>query len=134
MLPFRRSFKRDFLFGVLAALGLGFSGSGKARLRLDTDEVLDGGLWKWVVLLVSMSYIIIKYIAGVMSLVLTQPHAENLVVLRFNIPVNSFSVMLGWSHRFLGINQYSRELMSLAQGHNTVTPVGIEPRTSRFYH
>ena len=29
-------------------------------------------------------------------------------------------------------NQYCRELMCLAQGHNTKTPVGIEPRTSRF--
>ena len=31
-----------------------------------------------------------------------------------------------------GFNQYFRELMCLAQGRNTVTPVGIEPRTSRF--
>ena len=31
-----------------------------------------------------------------------------------------------------GFNQYCRELMCLAQGHNTMTPVGIEPRTSRF--
>ena len=28
-----------------------------------------------------------------------------------------------------GFNQYCSELMCLAQGHNTVTPVGIEPRT-----
>ena len=26
-----------------------------------------------------------------------------------------------------GFNQYCREFMCLAQGHNTVTPVGIEP-------
>ena len=32
----------------------------------------------------------------------------------------------------LGFNQYSRGSMCLAQGHNTVTLVGIEPRTSRF--
>ena len=32
----------------------------------------------------------------------------------------------------LGINQYSRELMCLAQGRNTVPPVGIKPRTSPF--
>ena len=31
-----------------------------------------------------------------------------------------------------GLNQYCRELMCLAQGHNTVTLVGNEPRTSRF--
>ena len=31
-----------------------------------------------------------------------------------------------------GFNQYCRELMCLAQAHNTMTPVGIEPRTSRF--
>ena len=54
------------------------------------------------------------------------------VLLRFNVSVNNFSVMSGRSHRFLGLNQYSRELMCLAQGHNTVTLVGIEPRTSRF--
>ena len=30
-----------------------------------------------------------------------------------------------------GFNKYCRELMCLAQGHNMVTPVGIEPRTSR---
>ena len=33
-----------------------------------------------------------------------------LFVLIFNIVFNTFSVMLGWSHRFLGINQYSGEL------------------------
>ena len=55
-----------------------------------------------------------------------------LFVLRFNVPVNNFSVMSGRSHRFLGFNQYSRESMYLPQGHNTVTLVGIEPRTSRF--
>ena len=31
-----------------------------------------------------------------------------------------------------GFNQYCWELMCLAQVHNTMTPVGIEPRTSRF--
>ena len=32
-----------------------------------------------------------------------------------------------------GFNQYCRELMCLAQGHNTMSPVGIEPGpTSRF--
>ena len=54
------------------------------------------------------------------------------IVLRLNVPVNNFSVMLGRSQFLLGINQYCRELMCLAQGHNTVTPVGIKTRTSRF--
>ena len=40
-----------------------------------------------------------------------------LFVLSFN---NNFSVMLGQSHHFLGFNQYFRELMWLAQGHNRV--------------
>ena len=53
-------------------------------------------------------------------------------VLRFSVPDNNFLVMSGQSHRFLGFNQYSRELICLAQGHNTVTLVGIAPRTSRF--
>ena len=37
-------------------------------------------------------------------------------------------VILGWSHNFLGINQYPGELAYLAQvdqGHNTVPPEGI---------
>ena len=55
-----------------------------------------------------------------------------LFVSRFNVPVNDFSVMSGRSQLFLGFNQYSRELMCIAQGHNTVTLVGIEPRTSGF--
>ena len=49
-------------------------------------------------------------------------------ILRLNVPVNNFSVLSGRSHRFLGF----RELMCLAQGHNTVTLEGIKPRTSRF--
>ena len=44
----------------------------------------------------------------------------------------SRSVMSRRSHCFLGINQYFRELMCLAQAHNTVILVRIEPRTSRF--
>ena len=47
-------------------------------------------------------------------------------------PWATCSVLSGRSHRFLGFNQYSRELVCLAQGHNTVTLMGIEPRTSRF--
>ena len=46
-------------------------------------------------------------------------------VSRLNVPVNIFSVMSGRS-----LNQYCRELTCLAQGHNTMTPVGIEPRAS----
>ena len=57
---------------------------------------------------------------------------ERLFVLRLNVPVKNFSVMSGRSQSFLGFNQYFRELMCLAQGHNTVPHVGIEPRTSRF--
>ena len=37
-----------------------------------------------------------------------------------NVPVNNFSLMLGWNHRFLGITSTFGELMCLAQGHNTV--------------
>ena len=49
--------------------------------------------------------------------------------LRFNIPINDFSVMLGWSHRFLGIYQYLGSLKCLAQGHYT-TVMGFESWTS----
>ena len=34
-----------------------------------------------------------------------------LVLLRFNVPVNNFSVISGQSHCFLDINQYSGDLM-----------------------
>ena len=37
----------------------------------------------------------------------------SLFVLRFNVPVNKLPVMSGRSHRFLGIDQYSKELMCL---------------------
>ena len=47
-----------------------------------------------------------------------------LFVLRFNIPVNNFSVMSGHSHHFTSIKQYSRELMGISQGHNMVTYSG----------
>ena len=41
---------------------------------------------------------------------------------RFNIKVNNFFVVEGWSHCFLGINKLSRELMCLAQLYNCVEP------------
>ena len=50
------------------------------------------------------------------------------VFLRFNVPVNNFSVMSGRSHRFLGIVSTFRECV-FAQGHNTAE-VDIEPPTS----
>ena len=49
-----------------------------------------------------------------------------LLVLRFTIPVNSFSVMSEQSYCFLGVNQYYEDLMCLAQGHNQ-SLVGTEP-------
>ena len=51
-----------------------------------------------------------------------------LFMLRLNIPVNNFSVMLGWSHHFLGLYyQYFRRIKCLAQGHN-MAEIGLEPR------
>ena len=55
-----------------------------------------------------------------------------LFVLRLNIPVNNFFSHVGTEPTLPGLNQYCRELMCLAQGHNTVPLVGIEPRTSLF--
>ena len=49
-------------------------------------------------------------------------------LLRYNILVNKFSAMSGRNHCFLGINQYSGELMYLAQGQSPVDLAGIEPR------
>ena len=45
------------------------------------------------------------------------------------IPVNNFSVMLGWV--FLGWTSTKQGLMCLPQKHNTVTQVRLEPATSR---
>ena len=47
-------------------------------------------------------------------------------------PSQQFFSHVGTEPTLPGFNQYCRELMCLAQGHNTVPPVGIEPRTSRF--
>ena len=43
------------------------------------------------------------------------------------VPVNNFSVMLG--RVFLGSTSTKQGLMCLAQGHNTVPPVRLEPAT-----
>ena len=45
------------------------------------------------------------------------------------IPVNNLSVMSGWV--FLGLTSTKLGLMCLAQGHNTVTLVKLEPATPR---
>ena len=50
-------------------------------------------------------------------------------MLRLNVPVNIFFSYAGSEPTLPVFNQYFRELMRLAQGHNTVTPVCIEPRT-----
>ena len=47
------------------------------------------------------------------------------------VPVNYFSVMSG--RVFLGWTSTKQGLMCLAQGHNTVTPVRLEPATSRSW-
>ena len=52
---------------------------------------------------------------------------KRLFVLRLNVPVNNILAMSGGSQRF----QYSREFICLAQGHNTVEPVGIQPKIKR---
>ena len=57
-----------------------------------------------------------------------------LFVLRFNIPVNNFSVTSGRSHYFLGIPVLTITLggLCLAQRHNMVPSGWIKPRTSGF--
>ena len=52
------------------------------------------------------------------------------MVFMFNVPVNNFSVILGRSHRFLGIYQYFfGTLKFLAQGHYMAV-MGFEPWTT----
>ena len=48
------------------------------------------------------------------------------------VPVNSFSVMPG--QVFLGLTSTKQRTRCLAQGHNAVAPVRIEPATSRLFH
>ena len=48
----------------------------------------------------------------------------------FNFPVNNFSVILGRSHHFLGINQYFGNL-KVSCSNDTTAVVGFEPWTSR---
>ena len=55
-----------------------------------------------------------------------------LFVLRLKVPLNNFFSHVRTEPTLPGFNQYYRELVCLAQGHNTVTPVGIELRTSQF--
>ena len=55
---------------------------------------------------------------------------RTLFVLRLNVPVNNFLVMWGRSQLFLGLTSIVGSC--LAQGLNTVTPVGIEPKAFRF--
>ena len=55
-----------------------------------------------------------------------------LFVLMLKRPSRQFFSHVETEPTLPGFNQYCRELMCLAQGHNTVPPFGIEPRTSRF--
>ena len=48
-----------------------------------------------------------------------------------NVLVNNFSVMLGRSHRFLGITSTFWGEICLAQGHNTAT---LDPESEVFIH
>ena len=48
-----------------------------------------------------------------------------LIVLILDVPVNNLLVMLG--RVFLGWTSTKQGFMCLAQGHNTVTPVRLEP-------
>ena len=47
-----------------------------------------------------------------------------LFVFRLNVPVNNFSAMSGWSQLYLGLTSIVGS-QCLAQGHNTMTLVGI---------
>ena len=62
-----------------------------------------------------------KFVTSVKFVLKTECHRFNVfelisssifIVLRFNSPVNKFSVMSGRSHRFLGIKKFSEELIA----------------------
>ena len=54
-------------------------------------------------------------------------------LLILNVPVNNFSVMLGWSHRFLGITGYYQYFWKVnapcSRTQHGLTRVGLEPPT-----
>ena len=55
----------------------------------------------------------------------------------FNVLVNNFSLMLGWSHRFLGIYQYFGELVSCSRilhGDRGVRTRDLSPSSPTLYH
>ena len=54
------------------------------------------------------------------------------VCIEAKCPSQQFFSHVGTEPTLPGFNKYCRELMCLAQKHNTVTPVGIEPRTSEW--
>ena len=56
-----------------------------------------------------------------------------LFVLRLNIPVNNFSVMSGWSHRFLGITSTFRGVKCLALESDTLPQSHHAPRFRLSY-
>ena len=69
---------------------------------------------------------------GLIPLCTFYPKHYCLFVLKLYVPSQQFFSHVGTEPTLPGFNQHCRELMCVAQGHNTVTPVGIEPRTSRF--
>ena len=79
----------------------------------------------------SSTLLIMKYLSIFFSFCcLTRYFRRFWFGLMLNIPVNNFSVMLGRSHRFLGITSTFGGLICLAQGHNMATRMGLEPQTS----
>ena len=85
-------------------------------------------------------YLIGKHYANLRMAISVNSSSGSLVIsfwLLRNVPVNNFSVMLGRSHRFLGIYQYFRELKVSCSGHYTVV-ARIEPGAYRsgptLYH
>ena len=55
---------------------------------------------------------------------------DGLFVLILSSPVNNFSVMSG--QVFLGLTSTKQRIKCLAEGHNTVPSVSIEPATLQF--
>ena len=59
---------------------------------------------------------------------MTEIHNSLFVCDEAYCPSQQFFSHVGTEPKLLRFNQYCRELMCLAQGNNTVTHVGVEPR------
>ena len=73
-----------------------------------------------------MSNALILLVQGYKRCVFSVPILHYLFVLLLYVPVNNFSVIMGWIPVFWGWTRIKQWMKCLAQGHNTVTLMSLE--------